>query len=121
MKKFFSLVLALVMALSLTTVAWGADVANETDLATAVAAGGEIKLTSSFEVQISVNGKDHVFMQRTETVDDHSFELEISFGEDGEAKSYELFNYNQQAMMDSDLIEGFYNMVMDTEPSEFLS
>ena len=43
----------------------------------------------------------------------------VSFGEDGEAKSYELFNYNQQAMMDSDLIEGFYNMV--TEPSEFLS
>lgn len=41
------------------------------------------KLTSSFEVQISVNGKDHVFMQRTETVDDHNFELEISFGEDG--------------------------------------
>jgi hypothetical protein len=45
----------------------------------------------------------------------------VSFGEDGEAKSYELFNYNQQAMMDSDLIEGFYNMIMDTEPSEFLS
>ena len=47
--------------------------------------------------------------------------MPVSFGEDGEAKSYELFNYNQQAMMDSDLIEGFYNMVMDAEPSGFLS
>lgn len=47
--------------------------------------------------------------------------IPVAFDENGETKSYELFNYNQQAMMDSDLIEGFYNMVMDTEPSEFLS
>jgi len=41
MKKFFSLVLALVMALSLTTVAWGAPVpvANDTELKDAIAAG----------------------------------------------------------------------------------
>ncbi len=41
------------------------------------------KTTSSFEVQVSVNGKDHVFMQRSETVDDHSFTLNVSKDESG--------------------------------------
>ena len=39
MKKFFSLVLALVMALSLTTVAWGAPITNDTDLQNAINSG----------------------------------------------------------------------------------
>ena len=47
MKKFFSRVLALVMALSLTTVAWGADateITTEQQLKDAIAAGGDYKL-----------------------------------------------------------------------------
>ena len=45
MKKFFSLVLALVMALSLTTVAWGADtVTTKADLADKFANNCDVKL-----------------------------------------------------------------------------
>ena len=45
MKKFFSLVLALVMALSLTTVAWGAtEITTEQQLKDAIATGGDYKL-----------------------------------------------------------------------------
>ena len=45
MKKFLSLVLALVMALSLTTIAWGATtVTDEAGLVAAVATGGDIEL-----------------------------------------------------------------------------
>ena len=70
MKKFFSLVLALVMALSLTTVAWGATtVTTEQQLNDALAAGGEITLNSNIalangvtvaagvEVTLNLNGK----------------------------------------------------------------
>jgi len=47
MKKFFSLVLALVMALSLTTAAWGAEAINTQEaLDAAVANGGEITLAA---------------------------------------------------------------------------
>lgn len=49
MKKFFSLVLALVMALSLTTVAWGA-VNDAATLQTAFTAGGDVVLDDSFTV-----------------------------------------------------------------------
>ena len=68
MKKFFSLVLALVMALSLTTVAWGAysgsgtgieadpyQVSTEIELTEAVALGGYIKLMTSFSVANKVS------------------------------------------------------------------
>ena len=47
MKKFFSLVLALVMALSLTTVAFGADIVNETALKDALTNGGTYTLTAA--------------------------------------------------------------------------
>ncbi|MBQ2781731.1 MAG: hypothetical protein IJE94_00880 [Oscillospiraceae bacterium] len=51
MKKFFSLVLALVMALSLTTMAWGVDVANATAAQTALdAATGDLTLTLTGDV-----------------------------------------------------------------------
>ena len=51
MKKFFSLVLALVMALSLTTAAWGVDVADGPALQAAVADGVTITLPAGdFEV-----------------------------------------------------------------------
>ena len=44
MKKFFALVLVLVMALSLTTAAWGADVTTAADLQAAFTAGGDVAL-----------------------------------------------------------------------------
>ena len=50
MKKFFSLVLALVMALSLTTVAWGAPTAEETALQTDLNAGGTVTLSGDVVV-----------------------------------------------------------------------
>ena len=49
MKKFFSLVLALVMALSLTTVAWGADM-TEADIQNLLDAGGAVTLTGNATV-----------------------------------------------------------------------
>ena len=55
MKKFFSLVLALVMALSLTTVAWGAMTATELqDEIDAVADGGSYTLTESVDLGSTV-------------------------------------------------------------------
>ena len=48
MKKFFSLVLALVMALSLTTVAWGVNAGTYTDFKAAI--GGEITLTANIDM-----------------------------------------------------------------------
>ena len=66
MKKFFSLVLALVMALSLTTVAWGAPstpVTTIADLNTAIADAGvdtiivNAPITVSGTVVINLNGK----------------------------------------------------------------
>ena len=47
MKKFISLVLALVMALSLTTVAWGANITGEATLKTALHTGGDYTLTAA--------------------------------------------------------------------------
>ena len=60
MKKFISLVLALVMALSLTTVAWGADVNVGTgqslaDAITTAGADGTVTLTGDVEVTALVN------------------------------------------------------------------
>ena len=59
MKKFFSLVLALVMALSLTTAAWGAEaITTQEALDAAVANGGEIVLgEGTFELP-DVKNKD---------------------------------------------------------------
>ena len=44
MKKFISLVLALVMALSLTTVAWGADCTTHTITAAPTTLGGTLSV-----------------------------------------------------------------------------
>ena len=72
MKKFFSLVLALVMALSLTTVAWGADpvtheAADKTALTAALntAADGDIiKLTANIDM-----GTDYAKVAKKLTLD----------------------------------------------------
>ena len=72
MKKFFSLVLALVMALSLTTVAWAADVTvtNSTELQAAVNdsanAGKTIKLTASatsYKVELTSASADNLTIE----------------------------------------------------------
>ena len=69
MKKFFSLVLALVMALSLTTIAWGADIADKAALKTALTTGGnyalsadvtldeQVVIPAGVDVTIDLNGK----------------------------------------------------------------
>ena len=54
MKKFFSLVLVLVMALSLTTVAWGATVTDESGLNSAITAGGEVVLGGDVEITTTI-------------------------------------------------------------------
>ena len=59
MKKFISLVLALVMALSLTTVAWGATpVSDATDLLNAVKADGTIELTADITTPLDIGKSD---------------------------------------------------------------
>ena len=57
MKKFFSLVLALVMALSLTTVAWGATtVTDAATLKAALLAGQDVVFANDIEVDATNNG-----------------------------------------------------------------
>ena len=73
MKKFISLVLALVMALSLTTVAWGAatEVGTYADFKTAVQAGGEVKLTANIE-------GDGIVIDNSVTIDLNGFSYTIN-------------------------------------------
>ena len=73
MKKFFSLVLALVMALSLTTVAWGAtvEVNDYTTFTGAIADGNEIKLTADIEVTTGFT----IPANTTVTIDLNGFKL----------------------------------------------
>ena len=78
MKKILSLVLALVMALSLTTVAWGAPTTEEAALQAELNAGGTVTLTSDVTVNdgltvpagksvvLDLNGK--TLTRATETV-----------------------------------------------------
>jgi len=73
MKKFFSLVLALVMVLSLTTVAWGAtvEVNDYTTFTGAIADGNEIKLTADIEVTTGFT----IPANTTVTIDLNGFKL----------------------------------------------
>ena len=73
MKNFFSLVLALVMALSLMTVAWGAtvEVNDYTTFTAAIADGNEIKLTADIEVTAGVT----IPAGMTVTIDLNGFDL----------------------------------------------
>ena len=73
MKKFFSLALALVMALSLTTVAWGAtvEVNDYTTFTGAIADGNEIKLTADIEVTTGFT----IPANTTVTIDLNGFKL----------------------------------------------
>ncbi len=73
MKKFFSLVLALVMALSLTTVAWGAtvEVNDYTTFTGAIADGNEIKLTADIAVTTGFT----IPANTTVTIDLNGFKL----------------------------------------------
>ncbi len=65
MKKFLAVVLALVMAVSMTTVAFAADVADESTLKTAVGNGGEIKLTAD----ITLTDGLEIASDKTVTID----------------------------------------------------
>lgn len=65
MKKFLAVVLALVMAVSMTTVAFAADVADESSLKTAVGNGGEIKLTAD----ITLTDGLEIASDKTVTID----------------------------------------------------
>ncbi len=61
MKKFISLALALVMALSLATVAWGATTVTDiAGLTSAVAAGGDIVLGADMEISTSLRVSTNV-------------------------------------------------------------
>ena len=69
MKKFISLVLALVMALSLTTVAWGATtVMDETELKAALAAGGEVVLGANITLTTPADTDDLAVVPAGKTV-----------------------------------------------------
>ena len=78
MKKFFSLVLALVMALSLTTVAWGAEftVNDTTELQAALdkaTDGDTIKLTAGVNYGVVYMGRPTKDNATVMTCDTHSF------------------------------------------------
>ena len=75
MKKFFSLVLALVMALSLTTMAWGADAADLAALKAVVTTGGEVKLTASIDINATTGTQDRLVVAKDLVVDLNGFEL----------------------------------------------
>ena len=64
MKKFFGLILALILALSLTTMAWGATAANATELQNAIngAAAGDntITLTADITGDVTITQKEGV-------------------------------------------------------------
>ena len=70
MKKFFSLVLALVMALSLTTVAWGAatTVTDEDGLKYALAAGGDVVLGANITIENTTGTSDWAVVGYGKTV-----------------------------------------------------
>ena len=69
MKKFFALALALVMALSLTTVAWGATpVTTEGELKAALAAGGDIVLGANITIENTTGTSDWAVVGYGKTV-----------------------------------------------------
>ena len=79
MKKFFSLILALVMALSLTTVAWGAPtgtgsasdpwvVADETELKQAFKDGGYVKLGANISLNNSTDTTNWAYVPAEKSV-----------------------------------------------------
>ena len=104
MKKFFSLVLALVMALSLTTVAWGADVAKigNTGYATLQAAvdaardGETITLLSDIEYNSSNCGfTDGTWYDGVKYTGDKSFTIDLNgktISDNGDLNDY-LLNF----------------------------
>ncbi len=68
MKKFFSLVLALVMALSLTTAAWGADAVDLAGLKANLTAG-EVKLTADININVTDGTQDRLVIAQDLVVD----------------------------------------------------
>ena len=68
MKKFFSLVLALVMALSLTTIAWGADAVDLAGLKANLTAG-EVKLTADININVTDGTQDRLVIAQDLVVD----------------------------------------------------
>lgn len=86
MKKFFSLVLALVMALSLTTMAWGAaptPVSDETELKAALAAGEDVIFenditVAAYEETTRVTSYTGIFVPAGVTVDGNGYTLTVT-------------------------------------------
>ena len=84
MKKFFSLVLALVMALSLTTVAWGATpvpVSTADELVTELGNGNDVVFTKDIEITAATSnsyGVTGIYVKDGQTVDGAGYALYIN-------------------------------------------
>ena len=92
MKKFFALILALVMALSLMTVAWGAPTAEETALQTDLNAGGTVTLSGD----VVVNDGLTVPANTTVVLDLNGHTIS---GTDTTSANYGLININPGATL----------------------
>ena len=84
MKKFFSLVLALVMALSLTTVAWAdgaTEVSTAQDLIDALDAGEDVVFANNIEIAANLSsayGKTGINVLKGQTIDGAGYTLTVT-------------------------------------------
>ena len=84
MKKFFALVLALVMALSLTTVAWAdgaTEVSTAQDLIDALDAGEDVVFANNIEIAANLSnayGKTGINVLKGQTIDGAGYTLTVT-------------------------------------------